>query len=431
MTKSHILVLGGGEDQLPAYHEARRLGHGVIGVDQRPEALGAAAADLFLCMTTRDPQRIAAMVGHLDVAAVVSPASDAAQESVAELSRLLKTPHQPSPDAVRASVDKGYFHSVLARLGLPAYRHVQSDDPAELRRAAAELPMPVIVKPSDSSGSKGVQVVADPEALPAALDEARRYSFSGQVIVEEMLLGRHLSAEAFLQGARLGTVAVTERTTTGAPRMITTGHTVPAELAPATEIRLRSLIMDVCGELGHVDGPVNFDFVVDEHTEEIRFIEMGARLGGNGMPLLVKHAYGINTYEAALRLALGEDFDLTPRHNKKTALRILTSDTDGVLRAVEGADAVRALPQTAELQIFASPGGKVHRYTQAGHKLGYLLLVADSHAELREARARADALLRFDVEPDPDRAPAIPPATATDAAPGPGSDTRLLTEKTP
>ncbi|MFB7914201.1 ATP-grasp domain-containing protein [Streptomyces sp. NPDC056061] len=420
MTKSHILVLGGGEDQLPAYHEARRLGYGVIGVDQRPDALGAAAADLFLRMTTRDPQRIAAMVGHLDVAAVISPASDAAQESVAELSRILGTPHQPAPDAVRASVDKGYFHSVLERLGLPTYRHVQSADPDELARAAAELPLPVIVKPSDSSGSKGVQVVADPLALPAALDEARRYSFSGRVIVEEMLLGRHLSAEAFLRDARLGTVAVTERTTTGAPRMITTGHTVPAELPPATEIRLRSLIMDICGELGHVDGPVNFDFVVDDRTEEIRFIEMGARLGGNGMPLLVKHAYGINTYEAALRLALGEDFDLAPRHNRKTALRILTSDTDGILRTVEGADAVRALPQTVELQIFANPGSRVHRYTQAGHKLGYLLLVADSHTELREARTRAETLLRFGVEADPPHAPRTPPVSP-----------ELLTEKTP
>ncbi|MFI1886879.1 ATP-grasp domain-containing protein [Streptomyces jumonjinensis] len=399
----HILVLGGGEDQLPAYHEARRLGYRVIGVDRRPDALGAAASDLFLCMTTRAPDRIAAMVGHLDVAAVISPASDAAQESVAELSRLLGTPYQPAPDAVRASVDKGWFHTVLDRLGLPGYAYAQSSDEAELRRAAADLPLPVIVKPSDSSGSKGVQVVADPAALPGALAEARRHSFTGEVIVEEMLLGRHLSAEAFLRGSTLATIAVTERSTTGAPHMITTAHTVPAELTPSTEIRLRSMIMDICGELGHTDGPVNFDFVVDA-ADEIRFIEMGARLGGNGMPLLVRHAFGINTYEAALRLALGQPTDLTPRHHRKTALRILTADTDGVLLGVDGTDAVRALPETVELQLFAEPGSRVHRYTQAGHKLGYLLLVADTHDALRAAQARAESLLRFRIEPATPRA---------------------------
>ncbi|MER6402041.1 ATP-grasp domain-containing protein [Streptomyces viridosporus] len=413
MTKPHILVLGGGEDQLPAYHEARRLGYGVIGVDQRPQALGAAAADHFLCMTTRAPERIAAAVGHLDVAAVISPASDAAQESVAELSRILGTPHQPAPDAVRASVDKGYFHTVLERIGLPGYGHLRSKDPDELRLAAATLPLPVIVKPNDSSGSKGVRVVADPAALPAALAEARAYSFSGEVIVEEMLLGQHLSAEAFLRDAKLATIAVTERATTGAPHMITTAHTVPAELTPATEIRLRSMIMDICVALGHTDGPVNFDFVVDR-TEEIRFIEMGARLGGNGMPLLVRHAYGINTYEAALRLALGQDFDLAPRHDKKTALQILTTDTDGVLRTVEGEEAVRALPQTAELRLFAGPGSQVRRYTQAGRKLGYLLLVADGYAELRAAQEQARSLLRFGVEP---------------AAPVPARRPEPLTEK--
>ncbi|MFB6904028.1 ATP-grasp domain-containing protein [Streptomyces bacillaris] len=429
MTKPHILVLGGGEDQLPAYHAARRLGYGVVGVDQRPHALGASAADLFLCMTTRAPERIAAMVGHLDIAAVISPASDAAQESVAELSRLLGTPYRPAPDAVRASVDKGYFHEVLEGLGLPTYAYVQSADPVELRLAAAALPLPVIVKPSDSSGSKGVQVVADQAALPEAVTEARTYSFSGEVIVEEMLLGRHLSAEAFLRDAKLATIAVTERSTTGAPHMITTGHMVPAELAPVTEIALRSMVMDICGALGHTDGPVNFDFVVDR-TEEIRFIEMGARLGGNGMPLLVRHAYGIDTYEAALRLALGVPFELQARHDKKTALQILTTDTDGILRAVEGADEVRALPETAELRIFPTPGSRVRRYTQAGHKLGYLLLVADTYAELREAQTRAKSLLRFEVEPEMPAAPDTPAAPEPAAVPAATPiRTELLTEK--
>ncbi|MEV1177387.1 hypothetical protein, partial [Nonomuraea sp. NPDC049784] len=84
----NLIVLGGGEDQIPAYREGRRLGYRVIGVDQRPDALGAAEADQFLCMTSRDPEGIARALGPIDVAAVISPASDAAQEAVAELRRI-------------------------------------------------------------------------------------------------------------------------------------------------------------------------------------------------------------------------------------------------------------------------------------------------------------------------------------------------------
>ncbi|MET9943121.1 biotin carboxylase, partial [Streptomyces halstedii] len=122
---------------------------------------------------------------------------------------------------------------------------------------------------------------------------------------------------------------------------------------------------------------------------------------------------------------------LQARHDKKTALQILSTDTDGILRTIDGADAVRALPQTAELRIFPTPGSRVRRYTQAGHKIGYLLLVADTYAELREAQAKAKSLLRFGVEPDAPGTAATAPAAAPEPAAASAAPIRtdLLTEK--
>ena len=388
MSTKSIVILGGGEDQLPAYRAARRLGYRVIGVDQRPDALAADAADEFLCLTTRDPAAIAERLGPIAVAAVLSPASDAAQASVAVLSAHYGTAFQPAPRAVRASEDKDYFHSVVAKLGFPTYRY--GPDPAGLR-------LPLVVKPTDSSGSKGLTCVRSASELDAAMVLARRYSFAGEVIVEERVEGRHFSAECFAQDGRPAFAAITERVMTPEPEMITVSHVVPAELDAAVRERLHTMLAELFAELGHRSGPVNVDFVLDA-AQRIHFVEMGARLGGNGMPMLVRHAFGLDTVEAAIRLALGESLDLTTARRQRYAmLHILTAEADGTLDAIEGLEAARRIPAVAELRLFKAAGDPVRRYTQAAHKLGYLVLTADTRDDLRRGRAEALATLRLRI----------------------------------
>ncbi|MEV4113340.1 ATP-grasp domain-containing protein [Nonomuraea sp. NPDC049695] len=399
----NLIVLGGGEDQIPAYREGRRLGYRVIGVDQRPDALGAAEADQFLCMTSRDPEGIARALGPIDVAAVISPASDAAQEAVAELRRIYRTPHQTAPDALRCTVDKGFFRQVIDRLGLPAYRYAQDDDIEKLTAAAADLGYPLIVKPADSSGSKGITVLNDPgdrqADLLGAIEHARKNSFSRQVILEQLIEGSHGAVESFFADGRLAFMAVTDRVITGPPAMISLAHVVPAALDPSVYARLSEAITAICAEVGHRHGPVNFDFVLTPGGD-LFFIEMGARLGGNGMPLMVRHAFGLNTVEAAIRLALGEPLTIDVTHRRTAALRILAAETDGVLTAVEGLAELRRMPEAVDVQVFKSPGDHVRAYTQAGHKLGYLVLVADTRELLEDALDRALRTLQFKIEPD-------------------------------
>ncbi|MFD1538565.1 ATP-grasp domain-containing protein [Nonomuraea guangzhouensis] len=395
----NLIVLGGGEDQIPAYREGRRLGYRVIGVDQRPDALGAAEADHFLCMTSRDPEGIAQALGPIDVAAVISPASDAAQEAVAELSRFYRTAHQPAPDALRCSVDKGFFRDVVGRLGLPTYRHAQHDSIDELTEAAARLGYPLIVKPADSSGSKGITVLDGPAGLVGAIEHAWKYSFSRQVIVEELVAGRHCAVESFFADGELAFMAVTDRVITGPPAMISLSHIVPADLDDDVHARLSDAVSAICAAVGHRQGPVNFDFVLTPGGD-ICFIEMGARLGGNGMPLMVQHAFGLNTVEAAIRLALGEPLRISVSRRRTAVLRILAADVDGVLTAIEGLDELRRMPEVVDVQVFKTVGEHVRAYTQAGNKLGYLVMVADTREQLESALDEALRTLRFVIEPD-------------------------------
>lgn len=384
----HLIVLGGGEDQLPAYAEGRRLGYRVIGVDMRPDALGAAVADEFVNITIRDADAIAAHLGDIEVAAVISPASDTALPAVAALSRRYATKVQLPPLAVRASLDKGYFRAVVDRLGLPGYAHVEGGDAQALVAAARAMTYPLIVKPVDGSGSKGLELVTAPAELPAALDRLWRHSFAHRAAVEEVVRGRHCSVECFLADGKARFTIATDRTLTEPPYLITTSHLLPADLDPATLVRLEEMLVAVCAEIGHRDGPINVDFVLaDDGT--IYLIEFGARIGGAGLPLLIEQATGVNTVAAAIRQAAGEPFDLTPTRSRAVLLRILYAPHDGTLARMADPAAIRELPGVLDMRTFVPVGARVRGYTQAAYKLGYLIVAAADRHELALARDRA------------------------------------------
>jgi biotin carboxylase len=194
-------------------------------------------------------------------------------------------------------------------------------------------------------------------------------------------------------------MAVSERTVTGPPSFITVSHLLPAGIDPATEACIRRQVELVCAAMGLREGPVNLDLVVDDRGEAY-LVELGARLGGNGLGRLVARTLGVNLVAPAIRLAVGERVRLRrprrPRH-RAGMVYALHAPQHGTLTAVEGAAAVRRIPEVLDLELHAAVGATVHPYDQAAHKLGYLTLVADSPAQLRAALGRALATLRFDV----------------------------------
>lgn len=139
-------------------------------------------------------------------------------------------------------------------------------------------------------------------------------------------------------------MAVSERTVTGPPSFITVSHLLPAELDQATARRIRHQVELVCAAIGLRQGPVNLDLVVD-HRDEAYLVELGARLGGNGLGRLIARTLGVNLVEPAIRLAVGEQVRLRrtrrPRH-RAGIVYALHAPHRGTLASVDGARAVGA-----------------------------------------------------------------------------------------
>ncbi|WP_298182287.1 ATP-grasp domain-containing protein [Saccharomonospora sp.] len=393
--KRTLVVLGGADGSVNVYRRARELGYHTICVDIRPNAPGVAVADEYLQLSVRAPELIDSALGsRTDIAGVICPASDVGLPTQAWLSEKWKLPSPLPPAAVEASVDKPVFRSACERAGVPTYRSVSGSSGAELVQAAQHIRFPALVKPVDSSGSRGVVSCVDPGRLRSAVSESLTFSQQGRVVVEEHLDGRHLTIEALIVDGEIVFHAVTERTITPPPLFVTTAHLMPAELPGKVAEALPDMLAAVCAELGYRTGPLTFDAVLGRDGK-LYLIEMGARMGGNGIAEVVENCHGVDLMSATMSLAVGEEPTISGKDPRPTLVHILASDRAGRLIGVDGVDEVRALPEVVDLQLFVHEGSLVRPYEQAGYKLGYVVVTADSVSRLWSAENAVRGTLKF------------------------------------
>ncbi|WSJ74751.1 ATP-grasp domain-containing protein [Amycolatopsis sp. NBC_01307] len=390
-----LVILGGADGAVSTYERARELGFRTICVDVRPGAPGVAFADEFLQVSVRAPEQIAAALdGRPDIAGVLCPASDVGLPTLAWLTRHWGLP-DPLPEyAVQASTDKSVFRALCDHLGLPGYRSVAGRPGPELVNAAQQLRFPTLVKPVDSSGSRGVVSCSGPGRLAKAFTESLAFSPSGRLVVEEHLDGTHYTIEALVVDGRIVFHAVTERTLTPPPFFVTSSHLLPGELPADAELRLIEALDLICAELGYRTGPLTLDAVLGRDGQ-LYLIEMGARMGGNGLAEAIQHCYGADLIAAGIAAATGDAVELDLHAAKPTLVHILASDRGGHLSRVDGVEDVRMMPGVVGLHLFADEGSYVKPYEQAGYKLGYVVLTARSVPEVLAAENEVRGTLKF------------------------------------
>ncbi|WP_084718887.1 ATP-grasp domain-containing protein [Streptacidiphilus carbonis] len=394
-----LLVLGASEEHIPLYQEAARRGISTIAVDMRADAPAFGFADAAMTVSTRDAGAIADALGDTRPAGIVAGATDAALPAWRVLGLRYGMPYV-YPEAALAGLDKAAFHQVVASCGVAGYGWTASSDPEEVAAKAARLRFPLMVKPVDGSGSKGITRVLHPDGLPAAIARARAYSVSGTVLAEEFLPGRQLTIDLFLRDGRSIMTCVKDQTLVPGKSVVRRIST--AQLSPAQHQHLEGVAERLCSALGIVDGPANFDLVLGEDGQG-RVIESNPRLSGDSIPRLHEAALGVNVVGALIALALGEPSDayLTPTRDAHAAVELLGSPLrrEGELTAWQGAAEARNVPGITGIELYAQPGDPVHPHDQSGHKIGMITAAGRSPADVSAALDKASSLLRPIIRP--------------------------------
>ena len=381
--------------QVPAFHAARALGCRIVAADPSDCAEAYALADQSHVCDLTDIAACVSVARKHGVNGVLTLAADVPVPAVAAICEALGLAGLSVPAAENAT-NKAAMRRALraASIPVPDSHLVNSEKAAQA--AAFRVGGPVIVKPADSSGGRGVTLIESPDArddVGRAFHRAIQFSRAGQVLIEEFVSGPEYSVEAITIRGRTRIVAVTDKVTTGPPYFVETGHSQPCQSSAVAVAVLCNLAVDAIAALG-IDNSAS-------HTEirigpdGPRVIEIGARLGGGYIAShLVPLSSGVDLVGAAISLALGETPKIERRRQNGAAIRFMTPQP-GRIQSIIGVEDARNVDGVRLVDIHKRPGDHIAPLLDATARVGYAIAAARDAPMAIRAAERARDLISF------------------------------------
>lgn len=390
-----ILLLGAGQEQCIAIDQARALGLRTVACDANPDAPGLALADVGLVCDIRDVAALVEIGRARQVSGVFCHAVEI-PEVVAQVAQVLGLPGL-APATARRCTHKASRIAALQAAGIPVAGFVTVASRAALVQAAERFGFPLVLKPVDNAGSRGVQLVASADGLLPAYDEAMRYSQTPEVLVERILCGPQVSTESVVYQGRMHTFAFAdrnyEREAFYAPYFIENGINFPSLLAPPVQDAILALIERTVAVLGIDFGAAKGDVIVHDGVPHI--IEMASRTSGGWFGAgSIPAATGVNPLKPLLQMAVGlpPDLDaLQPTRQLGCAQRYWIPQHRAVFRGVDGLDRAAAMPGVQMFNAFFPEAGTV--LEKAHHHAQRHAQVICTAPTRDEAIARAEAAI--------------------------------------
>lgn len=382
-----LMILGASILQVPAIEKAKEMGLNVIVLDLNPNAIGFSHKGIVkeVISTTDIPSAIE-IAKKYKIDGVMTLASDMPVKTVAAVAKELNLVGV-SLDTANKTTDKSKMRKALdkANVPIPSYFRVSNID--ELREAIKQMPSDFIIKPVDSSGSRGVIKVDNRKDVVNAYEYSKKQSRDGVVIVEEYMSGPEISVETIAFNGVIHVIQITDKITTGAPHYVELGHTQPTRLECIDEIK--TVAIEANKALGILNGPSHTEIIVTEEGPKI--VEVGARLGGDCITThLVPLSTGVNMVEACINIALGKIPDVTATLNCGSAIRYFHQPI-GKVSNIIGLDNAKQIPGVQQVNIVHGIGEEVGEIIDSNSRMGFVIAQGkDSY----EASQRAESAVK-------------------------------------
>jgi biotin carboxylase len=383
-----LLVLGAGPAQLGLLQAARRRGLFVIALDRDPAAPGFEFADRRAVVSTEDEPAIGMLAAAEELNGVIAPGIDWPVAIAARVAARLGLPHPLSPDIAALAVSKQRQRQRLEEHGVPQPRwRVVTDSPDDLQ-------LPVVVKPPDRQGQKGLTLVREPERLAAAVATAVTASRTNVAQVEELVDGPEVTVNAFSTGGVFHPLTVTDRLTASdeAAFGVALAHAWPSEHDTDGAIEVARAAVTA---LGIENGPTYTQVVLGPDGPKV--MELAARLGGGHDAELCEAALGVDLNGLALSAALGEPLEVPrPEPRGGAVVRFLVSPP-GSLESVQGIDEASAQEGIVSARVYRRPGWVFAPLRRGSDRAGFVLATGNSRDDALAKADRAAELIRFET----------------------------------
>lgn len=379
MDKKSVLAFGVGELQLSIINRANGKGLFTVGVDPCEDAYAKDACQAFEVVGGQDFEATLSVAKKYDVSAVVTAATDKPLVMMARIAKELNLPFY-SVETAQWSTDKYQMKQRFIEGGVPCAQGRLIHNAAE----AKDLFFPVICKPRDNSGSRGVKLCRDVNELQECIDEALDNSKLDTVLVEEFIEGREFSIESLHYDGKSEVIQFTEKRTTEFPYNVELGHKQPANLTDDERQQIRDIISKIAVCMNFENCPSHTELKVNERG--VFVIETSPRLGGDYITsMLTPLSTGINLEDQLLHIALGEKVDtVTGRVDKASAVCFFSLPEGEVTAINPRINEIASWPNIHSFELKLHVGDKVNQITSSLNRYGQFVVTGNSRAEIDE-----------------------------------------------
>ncbi len=301
-----VVIIGANNYQNPLILKAKEMGYETHVFAWEDGSIGEHTADFFYPISIIEKEKILEECRKIKPAAVVSIGSDLAGITVNFLAREMGLVGNSSRNILVAT-NKYEMRKAFRAAGVPTPGFVEVCADSDLEIVRKSLKLPVIVKPTDRSGSRGITRLVSFEGLETAVTESINNSFEKKAIIEEYIEGNEYSFESISFNGVHHFLTVTKKFTTGHPHFIETGHLEPSDLDNKIIEKVKAHIFPALDALEIRYGASHAEFKIDREGN-IRIIEIGARMGGDCIGSdLVQISTGYDFVKMTIEVALGKE----------------------------------------------------------------------------------------------------------------------------
>lgn len=378
-----ILLLGGSAQQVVAITTAKRMGLFTILCDYLEDNPGQFSADRFYLASTTDKDAILKIAIQEQIDYIIAYASDPAAPTAAYVAEKLNLPTNPY-ESVKTLCNKDMFREFLLAHKFNAPKALGFESKENAVKNIIQYQLPVIIKPVDSSGSKGATVIRDLSALEDAIDFAFSFSRSHRIIIEDYIEKKHeflIGGDIFVSNGKVIQWGLMNcQRDNAANPLVPVGKSYPPKINDDDLQAAKDTLQRLVNELGIQFGPMNVELIIDKN-DRVFLIDIGPRSGGNMIPDLLGMIFECDVVEMSIRAAMGENIKNDYKNGiPYYATYNLHSSKNGILKGISFSQELQ--PFIVRKNIYKKNGDTIHFFSNASDAIGIVFFKFPSEAEM-------------------------------------------------
>lgn len=368
-----IAIIGANEFQKKLVLKAKEMGIETHVFAWEEGAVAKEVSDYFYPISITDKDSIIDILKDIRLNGICSIASDLAMPTVNYIAEQLNLVGN-SQECTILTTNKYEMRKKLEEkcMPIPSYQLIKNIEDVDY----SNIGYPVIVKPIDRSGSRGIYKATNKQQLSEAIIFAKSVSFTDEILVEEYVDGKEYSVEAISQNGKHKILQVTEKFTTGSPNFIEKAHLSPARVSYEIKNEVFKVIEKALEVLMVENGASHSEIKISEKGD-IKIIEIAARMGGDFIGSdMVEISTGFDFVKNVIKIAIGEEIDFNYNERERYALVKFILDRNDIYNFE---NIKTKLPYVVrEINI----DSEMKNVTDSSTRNGYCILETDEYDEL-------------------------------------------------